>query len=54
MDWLKELLAPATLSLLIPIFAIVGAFAIAALRAHHKHLERLEKIKQGFFHIDEN
>ena len=54
MEWLKALLDPATLSLLIPIVAIIGAFVIAALRAHHKHIERLEKIKQGFFHIDEN
>lgn len=49
MEWLKEIFDPATLSLLIPVIAIVGIFAMAGLRAHHKHLERLEKIKQGFF-----
>ena len=48
MEWLSRLLSPEVLSLLIPIVAIVGAFAVAALNAHHKHQERLEKIKQGF------
>ena len=48
MAWLEDLLNPATLSLLIPVVAIVGAFAVAALKAHHKHLERIEKIKHGF------
>lgn len=48
MEWLETLLAPETLSLLIPIVAIVGAFAYAALRAHHKHQERIEKIKHGY------
>jgi len=48
MDWLKTLLQPETLSLLIPIVAIIGAFAVAALKAHHRHLERIEKIKNGF------
>jgi hypothetical protein len=47
MDWLNTLLNPGTLALLIPIFAIVGAFAVAALKSHHKHVERIEKIKHG-------
>lgn len=47
MDWLNKLLSPAVLPLLIPIVAIVGAFALAGLKAHHKHQERLEKIKNG-------
>ncbi len=47
MDWLKELLKPETLSLLIPIVAIVGGFSVAAFKAHHRHVERIEKIKQG-------
>jgi len=47
MDWLKEVLKPETLGLLIPIVAIVGGFGIAAFKAHHRHVERLEKIKQG-------
>ena len=47
MDWLNRLLTADVLSLLIPIVAIVGAFAIAGLKAHHRHQERIEKIKQG-------
>ena len=47
MGWIETLLNPATLSLLIPIIAIVGAFSIAALKAHHRHQERIEKIKHG-------
>lgn len=48
MEWLSHILRPEFLSLLIPIVAIIGAFAVAALNAHHKHQERIEKIKQGF------
>jgi hypothetical protein len=48
MEWLKTLLQPETLALLIPIVAIVGAFSVAALKAHHRHQERIEKIKNGF------
>jgi hypothetical protein len=48
MEWLESLLRPETLSLLIPIVAIVGAFSIAGLKAHHRHQERIEKIKHGF------
>ena len=48
MEWLEALFNPATLSLLIPIIALVGAFSVAAIKAHHKHLERIEKIKHGF------
>jgi hypothetical protein len=48
MEWLETLLNPATLALLIPIVAIVGGFAMAALKAHHRHQERIEKIKNGF------
>jgi hypothetical protein len=48
MEWLETLLRPETLSLLIPIVAIVGAFSIAALKAHHRHQERIEKIKNGY------
>jgi hypothetical protein len=47
MDWIETLLNPATLSLLIPIIAIVGAFSVAGLKAHHRHQERIEKIKHG-------
>ncbi len=48
MEWLGVIFKPEVLSLLIPIVAIVGAFVVAALNAHHKHEERIEKIKQGF------
>ena len=48
MEWINTLLNPATLSLLIPIIIIIGAFSVAALKAHHKHQERIEKIKNGF------
>ncbi|QOL26800.1 hypothetical protein LP316_05750 [Thalassotalea sp. LPB0316] len=48
MEWLTDIFNPATLALLIPLVAIIGGFAVAALKAHHKHQERIEKIKQGF------
>jgi hypothetical protein len=47
MEWIETLLNPATLSLLIPIIAIVGAISVAGLKAHHRHQERIEKIKHG-------
>jgi len=47
MDWTKEILNPETLGVLIPIVAIVGGFCLAAFKAHHKHVERIEKIKHG-------
>lgn len=48
MEWLNTLLRPETFALLIAIVAIVGAFSVAALKAHHRHQERIEKIKNGF------
>lgn len=48
MEWLETVLKPETLSLLIPIVAIVGAFSVAGLKAHHRHQERIEKIRKGF------
>ena len=47
MEWLTLLLQKESLVLLIPIIAIIGGFSIAALKAHYKHQERIEKIKQG-------
>ena len=48
MEWILSLLQAETL-LLIPIIIIsVGAFIIVAIRSHHKHHERIEKIKRGF------
>jgi preprotein translocase subunit YajC len=48
MGWINALLDPGTLSLVIPIIIIVVIFVVAALKAHHKHQERIEKIKHGF------
>jgi hypothetical protein len=48
MEWLQQFIQPEVLALLIPVIAIVGAFSVAALKAHHKHLERIERIKQGY------
>jgi preprotein translocase subunit YajC len=47
MEWIKTIFNPSTLVLLIPILAIVGSFAVVMLKAHHKHQERIEKIKHG-------
>jgi len=47
MGWIETLHNPATLSLLIPIIAIIGAFSVTALKAHHRHQERIENIKHG-------
>jgi hypothetical protein len=47
MDWLKSILEPGTLALLIPIVAIVGGIGLGALKAQHRHQERIEKIRQG-------
>jgi hypothetical protein len=47
MNLIEAIFNPATLALLIPILAIVGGFSVAALKAHHKHQERIEKIKHG-------
>jgi len=47
MEWLETLLRPETLVLLIPIIAIIGGFSVSALKAHHRHQERIEKIKNG-------
>lgn len=47
MEWLDKIFRADVLALLIPIVAIVGAFSVAALKAHHRHQERIEKIKQG-------
>ena len=48
MEWLQALFSVETLSLLIPIVALVGTFIVAALKAHHRHIERIEKIKNGY------
>lgn len=48
MEWLIAFLQGESLSILIPILIILGIFSVVALRAHHKHQERIEKIKRGF------
>ena len=48
MEWLNLIFSPEILSLLIPIVFIVGVFVVMALKAHHRHEERIEKIKHGF------
>lgn len=51
MEWLTQLLRPEVLSLLIPIIVIVAVFTFTVIKAHNKHQERLEKIKQGFTEV---
>ncbi len=48
MEWLGKIFQPEILSLLIPIIFIIAAFVYAAVNAHYRHVERIEKIKQGF------
>jgi len=48
MEWLTQLLRLEVVSLLIPIIVIVAIFCVTVVKAHNKHQERLEKIKQGF------
>ncbi|MEW6998542.1 hypothetical protein AADZ86_12665 [Colwelliaceae bacterium BS250] len=47
MDILSKIFHPAVLALLIPVLAIIAIFGNKALKAHHQHLERMEKIRQG-------
>jgi len=48
MEWLKTLLQSGSLTILIVMIAFIGAFSIAGFKAHHRHKERIEKIKNGF------
>lgn len=48
MDWLETILLPETILLLILAVVVVFVFAMMALKAHHRHEERIEKIKHGF------
>ena len=47
MAWLERVISLHSLIMLIPVSLIVSVFAYAALKAHYKHIERLERIKQG-------
>lgn len=46
MDWVAQLDSK-VIAILIPIVGIVCGVGYAALKAHHAHLERMEKIRQG-------
>lgn len=47
MEALSSVLKPEVLSLLIPIVVIIAVFANKALKSHHQHTERMEKIRNG-------
>ena len=47
MDWLTPLLDEDVLALLIPILGIIGVFSFLGTKAYFKHIERLEKIRNG-------
>lgn len=48
MEWFSQATQSEILSLLMAIVAIVGVFAFAAVKAHHRHQERIDKLKQDF------
>ncbi|KGJ89336.1 hypothetical protein [Thalassotalea sp. ND16A] len=47
MDWVAKIFQPQVLALLIPVIAIIAVFGNKALKAHHQHQERMEKIRNG-------
>lgn len=47
MQWITNIFQPQVLALLIPVIAIIAIFGNKALKAHHQHLERMEKIRNG-------
>ncbi|WOH37208.1 hypothetical protein RI844_17855 [Thalassotalea fonticola] len=47
MQWLTNILQPQILALLIPVIGIIAFFGHKALKSHHQHLERMEKIRKG-------
>ena len=47
MDWVASIFKPEVLALLIPVVAVVAVFGNKALKSHHQHLERMEKIRNG-------
>jgi hypothetical protein len=48
MDWIATIFQPETLLLLMLIIVVICGFVMVALKAHHRHEERIEKIKHGF------
>lgn len=47
MESLEQILEADVLVFLIPIVAIVGAFALKGAKAYFRHAERMEKIRNG-------
>ncbi len=47
MDWLTPLLNPALISVFIPIVGIIGVFSFLGAKAYFRHVERMEKIRNG-------
>ena len=48
MEWLATLLKKEVLVLLLFIVIIISVFIFAAIKAHQKHLARIEKIKRDY------
>jgi len=47
MEALAQLMTPQILSIFIPILAIIALFIYMAAKAYFRHVERLEKIRNG-------
>ena len=47
MDWVTSIIESGQLGVLIPIVAIVGGITVGGLKIYFKHVERMEKIRQG-------
>ncbi|WP_157726610.1 hypothetical protein [Thalassotalea crassostreae] len=47
MSWLSSVMRPEVLALLIPVIAVIAVFGNKALKSHHQHIERMEKIRNG-------
>ena len=47
MDWITLLLSPRVVWVLIPIVAIIGTFSVLGVKVYFRHVERMEKIRNG-------
>jgi hypothetical protein len=47
MDGLTQLLDADVLPILIPIIALIGYFSLKGARSYFRHVERMEKIRNG-------
>ncbi len=47
MEFIEKLITADNWVMLIPVSLIIAVFGYLALRAHYRHIERLERIKQG-------